>query len=554
MKVVELVQGSPEWIAHRFEHNNASEAPFIMGKSKKVSRDEVLRMKATKEEKEYSDFIKNVVFEKGHEAEAAARPIIEKQFDIKFSALVAVNGKLGSSFDGLDFDNVIGWEHKIYNKELFALMEAGEWPQDHIWQMEHHFLVCPTLKEIIFTVSDGTEENCISQVYKSTPARRKKLIAAWELFDKDLAEYIVPEKVEKLEPEVPKQLPSIQHEVKGTLINTNFSKYREQVMILVEQASKPMESDQDFVNGGELAKTFIDAEDKIEQAKAAVLAKFSQLEEFTNEADEIKEMIRQPRIRLVKLVEAEKVRRKALAMSEGEKAVLTYLEGVNSGLEGVSLDKPLMLFQAATKGMSSLEKIIEKVNQTVADLKLGIDEEAGKVRINLKALEEQASGFKTLFPDLQQLVFKDPEDFQAFITARIATHKAEQAEKERLEKEAEDKRLADLAAQKIIDDEALLQKPAEVKLEKVEAKDVGDHNGFFETPVQQTSTPVESEQKTNNFSNEQYDLDQIEYISNYLESLEFPEMKTLRGQQIIQKARNTMASISAKLIEAGKTI
>ena len=47
MKIVNLVQGSPEWHAHRATHFNASDAPAMLGVSPYKTRAQLVREYAT---------------------------------------------------------------------------------------------------------------------------------------------------------------------------------------------------------------------------------------------------------------------------------------------------------------------------------------------------------------------------------------------------------------------------------------------------------------------------------------------------------------------------
>lgn len=519
-QIIDHAQGSPEWIAHRMDHCNASEAPIVMGVSKKGSRDELLRLKALRLEKEFSKYVEEVILASGHKAEAGARPIIEKQFGIELSALTAKNGIYSASKDGITFDMDKGWEHKVYNKELFELVSKGKEPDEHIWQMEHQFLVFPDLKEIIFTVSDGTEENMASIIYKSKPARRKKLIAAWDLFMKDKAAYVPPAKVEKIIAEPVTDLPVVVYEVKGLTISSNLNVFRDKAMELIDKAKQPLTTDQEFADAAEMVKSMADAEKKIDEVIARVVAEFESLNQFTTDSTEIRELIRKARLLLSPKIEAEKTKRKTELMGVGEKEVLAYLDTVNSSIVGVRLPVPLMTFQSVTKGKSSLEKIREAVSQAVADLKLAIDEQAEKVKINLAKLEEKASDMKSLFPDMQQLAFKEPEDFEMFVVARIATHQKEMEEK----------------AKKI---EAEKAKTAEV----VKPEIIPEQREVVQPVIEPAC-----------FSDDDYDIEHLDLIAEHLKNMVFPEMKTARGQEIAAKAKGAINNVAQKVSEAANSM
>ena len=110
MQVVNLVQGSPEWHAHRRNHFNASDAPAMLGVSKYTTRDQLLHQYATGLTKEVDANTQNL-FDKGHKFEALARPLAENIIGEELSPMVAHEGKLSASFDGITFVGDVIFEH-----------------------------------------------------------------------------------------------------------------------------------------------------------------------------------------------------------------------------------------------------------------------------------------------------------------------------------------------------------------------------------------------------------------------------------------------------------
>jgi len=191
MQILELVQGSPEWHAVRAKHFCASEAAAMMGVSPYTTRNELLRQKATGDTPDV-DPMKQRIFDKGHEAEKLARPIVEV---ILGDDLFPATGRrtveglpMLASFDGLTMAGEEAWENKLLNAELAARIRANEVPATHWPQLEHQSIVSRA-KRIYFTVSDGTEENTIGTWYESVPERRAQVIAGWKQFHIDLANY-----------------------------------------------------------------------------------------------------------------------------------------------------------------------------------------------------------------------------------------------------------------------------------------------------------------------------------------------------------------------------
>ena len=120
MKLIDTVQGTDQWHAERAKHFTASEAPVMMGDSAKLRRNELLHMKATGSEREYSEWVQKNLFDKGHAYEASMRPIIEKLIDDDLFPATATDsaGWLLASFDGITMARDTLYEHKMWNEAL----------------------------------------------------------------------------------------------------------------------------------------------------------------------------------------------------------------------------------------------------------------------------------------------------------------------------------------------------------------------------------------------------------------------------------------------------
>ena len=75
MEILDLIQGSEEWMETRLAHLCASEAPVMMGDSKFMSRNQLLDLKkgwvASKNSSQDSSF-KKKLFKEGHKYEDEA--------------------------------------------------------------------------------------------------------------------------------------------------------------------------------------------------------------------------------------------------------------------------------------------------------------------------------------------------------------------------------------------------------------------------------------------------------------------------------------------------
>ena len=77
MKILNVKQGDQAWHEARAKYRTASAAPAMMGVGK-MSRSALLKACAEGIEVEHSQYTEEVVFARGHEVEALARPIAEK--------------------------------------------------------------------------------------------------------------------------------------------------------------------------------------------------------------------------------------------------------------------------------------------------------------------------------------------------------------------------------------------------------------------------------------------------------------------------------------------
>ena len=106
-------QGSTGWLKLRMSYFTASELSAAFGDSKYQSRNELLHQKKTGESK-IIDSLTQSIFDRGHAAEAAIRPHIEKIIGEELfntTGSIAIEGiKLLSSFDGLTLLNDVVFE------------------------------------------------------------------------------------------------------------------------------------------------------------------------------------------------------------------------------------------------------------------------------------------------------------------------------------------------------------------------------------------------------------------------------------------------------------
>jgi putative phage-type endonuclease len=447
----DIVQGSAQWHELRANYFTASEAAVMLGLSKYQTRSQLLHQKATGETEEVTP-AKQKIFDRGHEVEELARPIAEAYIgDELFPATISneIDGlPLLASMDGITMLGDKGFEHKMNNAELMALVNAGEVPDTHWPQLEHQMLVSGAEK-ILFVVSDGTEENRAQCWYESVPERRKQLISGWKQFQEDLANYVPEEKTEVVEADPVRELPAINYKMNGLALESNLEAYKQAALVLVEQSQKPLESDQDFANAEARQKVFSKAESDIKDACDRVMGEIDSIDAFVKDMRFIAENIRQARLAEGKQIKARKDEIRAEIMSQANADIIAAKNEaenkINANLPALSVN-----IANAMKGKRTIDSLKDAAAGEVARAKIEINEYVELAMGNALFLSTQAQGYDFLFNDWPQIAFKATDDFKALVKSRIADHKEREAKREeeqrariRAEEEAKAKREAE---------------------------------------------------------------------------------------------------------------
>ena len=442
MKTLNLVQGSPEWLAARQNYRTASEASAMMGVSKYMSRSELLSIKATGIAPEVSATTQRL-FDRGHETEAGARVMAEKIIGEElFPATVTDDADyLLASLDGMTMLGDVIWEHKLWNADLVADVQAGRCPECHYWQVIQG-LVITGAEKCLFMVSDGTPANCVHVWVTLDPSDASKLMAGWKQFDADKAAH-VPAEAKAAPVAAPVEtLPAIVYQIdrSSLALTSNLPAFRAAATALVERSKAPLVTDQDFADREALCKAFGEAEKLLKMKAEEAIGQIQDVATFSRELGDIAEQFRAARLASEKLVEAEKKNRRAAIVQKGERALCAHLDAINDGFKTVRLGAINADFAGAIRGKKSLASIQDAVDTTLAQAKIEADARAAIISANLASLDELAPDHGFLFRDLQQLVTMPAEAFRATVEARVATHKAQEqarldAERERIRQE-----------------------------------------------------------------------------------------------------------------------
>ncbi|MFN3731332.1 YqaJ viral recombinase family protein [Comamonas testosteroni] len=441
MQLVNLVQGSLEWLAHRAQHFNASDAPAMMGASSYKSRSELIKELATGITPDI-DAATQRRFDDGHQFEAWARPLAEEIIGEPLSPCVGTRGKYSASFDGLTFMNDVAFEHKTLNSTLRGVMEAGctgaDLPLQYRVQMEQQAMVSGS-ERILFMASKWTNEGLPVEAlhcwYEPDAELRAQIIAGWEQIEKDVAAYDPnAERPTAVMAEPVESLPAVVVRMQGDLVVAgNLQEFGAALRNFIERIPKKPETDQDFANADAACKALKKVEDGIEAEKASALNKFVSVEEAFRLMDDYKELARATRLVTEKLVTAEKDKRRAAIVTGAQTQLDSHITALNQRMGVNWLPRMQGGFAETIKGKKSLTNMQDAVAVALTNAKQEANQLAERLEANRKHLVQEDGDWIALFADFATVGTKAAEDFQALAALRIGQHK--QAEAQRLEAE-----------------------------------------------------------------------------------------------------------------------
>lgn len=445
MIIIQAQQGSQEWLSIRARTLNASEAPAMMGVSSYLTRGELLREKKLGIPREH-DAATLARFAAGHEAEAAARVIVER--DIVGEDLYPVvatddSGRLLASSDGATMLGDTGFEHKLWNEELAASVRDGVVPESHRWQLDQQIHIFG-FEKIIFVVSDGTPERLVWCEYRTTPERIERLLAGWDQFERDLAEFVPEPETVKPAGKAPEALPALRIEVTGMVTASNLAAFREHALAVFGGIKTDLQSDADFADAERTVKWCKEVEDKLDAAKQHALSQTASIDELFRTIDAIKEEARQKRLTLDKLVKAEKENRKGEIVASAGKAYRDHWTALCRRIGGDWIPAIGVGYWAdAIKGLKSLDSMRDKIGAALANAKIDANAIADRIEANRKLVDDMS-----LMPDFAAVCTKAADDFAALYALRKqqraeAEAKRLEAEREKIRREEEAKARAE---------------------------------------------------------------------------------------------------------------
>lgn len=445
MITVDLIQGTPEWHAHRASHFNASDAPAMMGCSPHKTRTQLMREFATGVTIEH-DAATLQRFADGHRFEDLARPLAERVIGEELYPCVGVDGKFSASFDGLTLLEDKAFEHKSLNDDLrLAIPLDGTdacLPLHYQVQMEHQAMVSGA-ERVLFMASKWNGDELVEERhcwYSPNPELRAKIVAGWAQFDADVLAFDPTPVAEPVAAgRAPDQMPALRIELTGMVTASNLAEWKEQAIAVFQGISTELVNDQDFADAEKTVKWCGDIENQLKAAKQHALSQTQSIDLLFKTIDAIAEEARSKRLALEKRVKTRKDERRTEIGNAARRAVQQHVLAINETLGEHAIPMPATLIADigdAMKGKRSFASIQEAVDTVAANVKVDASQSAERIRANIRVMEMEVGTHAALFPDRVQLCStKSPEDLRNLMAARISQH--QQAEQERLDAERE---------------------------------------------------------------------------------------------------------------------
>lgn len=440
MQTINLIQGTPEWHAHRANHFNASDAPAMLGESPYKTRSQLLHETSTGITPEVGEQLQRI-FDQGHRFEALARPMAVNICETELYPCVGVEGNLSASFDGIDMLETVCFEHKTLNKTLKACANVDQLPMMYKIQMEQQLMVSGADKCLFIASKWDEEDNLIDNVkfwYKSNPALAQRIADGWVQFEKDLANYKVVDVIEVQKVSLI-ELPTVNVQARGELVLSNIDTVTPQFDAFLANAITDFETDDDFALGQAQSKIARETAKQCLAVNEQIVAQMQSIGQVTRTMKLYAEKFNAMGLAQEKAVDGQKEVKKSAAKSERQRQYDAHIEALNNELVPVFLDLPIgdkPNFIGAMKNQRTLKSLYEKLDTELARAKIAADSAARLIRENINALDELAADYKFLFNDLQSVITKPADDFKNLVLMRVEAHQKAEAERLAAEREA----------------------------------------------------------------------------------------------------------------------
>lgn len=442
-----LVQGSPEWHAHRATCYNASDLSAAFGSSSYKSRTDLIRQMASGIEQEI-DAATQRRFDDGHRFEALARKLAEKIIGrdlYPITASVEVDGlarRLSASLDGATDDDSTNFEHKSLNANLSASLDREIIPEEYWPQMEQGMLINGAGRTLFMASKWDENDNLIEEKhcwYESRPELRAKIVPTWRQIEEDLANYQHVEVAPAVVVQEIDDLPALTVELVGSVTATNMVAWKGAIAERIKAINTDLKTDEDFAIAEKTVKFLDHSEKKLEMVKAQALSQTASIDELFRTIDSLAAEMKAKRLNLDKLVKSRKESIRVEIMQDAQAKLAEHVKNLNERIgwfNGVPIISPAAAdFATAIKGKKTVASLRDACDTELASAKIATSAIADRIEANRKAMGDNAA----LFPDFPHVCTKERTDFANLIAVRVQQQKDAEAKREAERAEAERK-------------------------------------------------------------------------------------------------------------------
>lgn len=180
--IVQLQQGSPEWLAYRQAKRNASESAAVMGANPWMTPYQLWLAKTGRQETTVTPAMQH-----GTDLEPLARAAYEEQTGLIMQPLVLEAGEYSASLDGLTLEGNLVLEIKCpvrgCHSDLWQQAVAGQVPMHYRIQVQHQLMVSGSQTAHLW-VFDGAKGVLVT--IERDEALMEAIRSAWDRFQPHL--------------------------------------------------------------------------------------------------------------------------------------------------------------------------------------------------------------------------------------------------------------------------------------------------------------------------------------------------------------------------------
>lgn len=180
-KIIELEQGTPEWLDFRKKHIGASDAPVIMNESPWKTPLKLWQEKLGLRQ----DKKQTLAMKRGTDLEPIAREAYMKLTGHEVKPIVAVSldrKMMSASYDGVTSDYKHAVEIKCPNKDDHALALEGKIPRKYLYQLLQQMLVLGIDHADYFSYANEKDVALVTLILKEVEREAEELIKQEEKF------------------------------------------------------------------------------------------------------------------------------------------------------------------------------------------------------------------------------------------------------------------------------------------------------------------------------------------------------------------------------------